>query len=167
MSLLTIYRLDEDVDFPEYGSEFAACFDLKAFLKDGTSVKFYNTRNVKQETKVIDGKVTLYSGDRMLVPTGIVFDLTEDQSLRIHPRSGLALKNGITVANCEGVVDADYIHETFVMLANISDVPFVIGNGMRIAQAEVVKHTPFVIGEVKTAPEQKTERTGGFGSTGV
>lgn len=167
MSLLSIYRLDESVEFPKYGSEFAACFDLKAFLKEGSSVKYFNSQNLKQEAKVIEGKVALYPGDRMLIPTGIIFDLTEEQSLRIHPRSGLALKNGVIVANCEGVVDADYVEETFVMLANVSERVFIIDNGMRVAQAEVIEHEPTVIGEVKDRPEQKTQRTGGFGSTGV
>ena len=104
----------------------------------------------------------------MTVPTGLIFDLDENQSLRIHPRSGLAWKQGVTVANCEGIVDADYVEQSYVMLANLSRNPIEIRDGMRIAQAEVVvnpKKLKFKV--VANKPVQKTDRDGGFGSTGV
>ena len=101
------------------------------------------------------------------MPTGLVFDLDPNTSLRIHPRSGLALKNGIIVANCEGVVDADYVQQTYVMLYNISGAPFIVTDGDRIAQGEVVplNQTPIVLADRE--PGNKTSRSGGFGSTGV
>jgi dUTP pyrophosphatase len=78
------------------------------------------------------------------------------------------LKNGIVVANCEGVVDSDYVEQTFVMLLNISDIPFDVDDGMRIAQGEVSwDHPPLEVVEIDTAPEVKTDRNGGFGSTGI
>ena len=103
-----------------------------------------------------------------LFDKSLVFDLDDCQSVRIHPRSGLAWKKGITLANCEGVVDADYINQTYVMLLNTSSEVFEINDGDRIAQAEVIEsydRINFVVVDVE--PEPKTDRTGGFGSTGV
>ena len=169
---LKIYKLWEEAHLPEYGSRLAACFDLKASLRLGDIVTVYDDRNVKGARKVSTNgeaqvSVTLYSGQRMLVPTGLVFDLSTTQSLRIHPRSGLSLKNGITVANCEGVVDSDYVQQTYVMLHNISTVPFDVLDGMRIAQGEIVRAIRVGLSEIDYEPENKSDRTGGFGSTGL
>ena len=109
----------------------------------------------------------MYHGDRMLIPTGLIFDLSTNTSLRIHPRSGLSSKNGINIANCEGVVDSDYVEQTFVLLINISNIPFEVSDGMRIAQAEIVSVVDVDIKEISKRPEQKTSRNGGFGSTGL
>lgn len=167
MENMYVWKLWEEAHLPEYGSEWAACFDLKASLRDEDTVTVYTKTNVKDNRRVYNRLVPLCSGERMLVPTGLIFDLKEGQSLRIHPRSGLALKNGIVVANCEGVVDADYVHQTFVMLHNISTETFEIADGMRIAQAEVtqVQQSKIVLSERE--PEEKTSRKGGFGSTGL
>ena len=165
---LYVWKLWEDAHLPEYGSEWAACFDLKASLQPGDTVTVYGPDNNKSKRKIDTyGKVELYSGDRMLVPTGLVFDLAESQSLRIHPRSGLSLKNGIVVANCEGIVDADYVNQTYVMLQNISRQIFHINDGDRIAQGEVVHSTQVRFVECDEEPKEKTSRAGGFGSTGV
>ena len=164
---LYVWKLWEDAHMPEYGSEWAACFDLKASLRDSDNVTVYNQMNHKEKRSVEDDrKIQLHPGERMLVPTGLVFDMKEGFSLRIHPRSGLSLKNGIVVANCEGVVDADYVQQTYVMLHNISGVPFVIRDGDRIAQAELVTIFQPKIVESDMEPEEKTSRKGGFGSTG-
>jgi dUTP pyrophosphatase len=87
--------------------------------------------------------------------------------MRLHPRSGLAWKQGISLANAEGVIDADYIQETFVCVLNMTDVSHVIKHGDRIAQLELVPVWDLRFEEVDVAPSQKTDRQGGFGSTGV
>jgi dUTP pyrophosphatase len=161
------YKLFPEAHMPVKGSDLAACFDLKASMRDGDEIKFYNKQNVKTVRKVVDQKITMYHGDRMLIPTGLVFDLSTDTSLRIHPRSGLSSKNGINIANCEGVVDSDYVEQTFVLLLNISNIPFEVSDGMRIAQAEIVPVVDVDIKEISMRPEQKTSRNGGFGSTGL
>ena len=169
-SELKIFKLFPEAHMPIYGTEWSACFDLKASIRPTDTLTVYGQSNEKRKS-VIDpnnGKgCILYSGERVLVPTGLVFDLNEDQSLRIHPRSGLAWKSGITVANCEGVVDADYVQQTYVMLQNISDQPFVIRDGDRIAQAEIVRNNRVWFVETTIEPKEKTDRTGGLGSTGV
>jgi len=165
---LRVYKLWEDAWLPEYGSQWAACFDIKASLRSYDEITVYGSISKKGKRTVDEyGAVTLYSDERMLVPTGLVFDLDANKSLRIHPRSGLALKNGIVVANCEGIVDSDYVNQTFVMLHNISHEPFHIRDGDRIAQGEVVPMEQVEFEVVDEEPEVKTDRKGGFGSTGV
>jgi dUTP pyrophosphatase len=169
---LKIYKLWPEAHLPEYGSEWAACFDLKASLRVGDNIVTYSDRNVEVSRRVHNHGstqvwITLYPGQRMLVPTGLVFDLDVTQSLRIHPRSGLALKDGLTIANCEGVVDADYVRQTYVMVHNISNMPFDILDGMRIAQGEIVRNIRVGLVQIDYEPEKKTSRNGGFGSTGV
>lgn len=167
---LQCYKIHPDARLPEYGTEGAACFDLHSFLPEQTAVTVYSQKNekvIRQWDERVNG-VKLYPSERMLVPTGLIFGLMPHESLRIHPRSGLALKSGITVANCEGVVDSDYVEQTFVMLMNISDEPFVLQNSMRIAQGEVYFTPPqFDFIMIDEKPEPKTDRLGGFGSTGV
>jgi dUTP pyrophosphatase len=163
-----VYKLWEDAWLPEYGSQWAACFDLKASLRAFDEVTVYGNVSKKGKRTVDEyGALTLYSDERILVPTGLVFDLDANKSLRIHPRSGLALKNGIVVANCEGIVDSDYVNQTFVMLHNISHEPFHIRDGDRIAQGEVVPMEQVTFEVVDEEPGLKTDRSGGFGSTGV
>ena len=164
---LHVWKLWPEAHMPEYGSEWAACFDLKASLRDDEEVTVYTKTNVKQNRKIYDKSIPLCSGERMLVPTGLVFDLQEGFSLRIHPRSGLSLKNGIVVANCEGVVDADYVQQTYVMLHNVSTETFEISDSMRIAQAELITILQPKLVESDREPEKKTSRKGGFGSTGL
>jgi dUTP pyrophosphatase len=106
-------------------------------------------------------------GDRILVPTGLIFDIPERYSVRIHPRSGLSLKQGLVLANLEAVIDSDYVQETFVLLANNSSVDQTINNGDRIAQAEMIKSEEYILWEIFDAPIQKTDRAGGLGSTGI
>jgi dUTP pyrophosphatase len=167
MNNLHVWKLWSEAHLPQYSSEWAACFDLKASLRDGDEVTVYSVSNNKEKRKVVAKSIHLYSDERALIPTGCVFDLPSKDSLRIHPRSGLSLKNGIIIANCEGVVDPDYVQQTYVMLHNISTQPFTISDGDRIAQGEVVpmNQTPIVLADAE--PEQKTMRNGGFGSTGV
>ncbi len=85
----------------------------------------------------------------------------------MHPRSGLSIKKGFIVANCEGVIDEDYFHEIKSLMVNTSDVPIVVEHGDRIVQAEIVKTVQHYIVETDVEPCQKTDRVGGLGSTGV
>ena len=173
---LKIYKLFDEAHLPVYGTEWSACFDLCASIRPQDEVTIVGASNITTTRKLSSPGwaedttpyIPLHRGERCLVPTGLIFDLDEGQSLRIHPRSGLAWKQGVTVANCEGIVDADYVEQSYVMLANLSRNPVEIRDGMRIAQAEVVtvpKKLKFKI--VQNRPTQKTDRDGGFGSTGV
>lgn len=110
--------------------------------------------------------LTLNPLQRMLIPTGLYIALPEGYECQARPRSGLAVKHGITVLNSPGTIDADYRGELKILLVNLSDIPFVIEPGERIAQLVVAKHEHVEWSEVEVLDE--TERgEGGFGSTGV
>lgn len=109
--------------------------------------------------------MTLPSGGRALVPTGLAMAIPEGFEMQVRPRSGLALKHGITVLNAPGTVDSDYRGEVGVILLNTSDAPFAIARGDRIAQAVFAPVTRAAFEEVVVLPETR-RGTGGFGSTG-
>ena len=114
----------------------------------------------------IESPITLHPMERTLVPTGIRIELPEGYEAQVRPRSGLALKHGITVLNTPGTIDADYRGELMVLLINFSQEDFVIQEGERIAQMVIAKHEQAEFVEVETLDE--TERgTGGYGHTGV
>ncbi len=113
-----------------------------------------------------DGSVTLKPMQRELVKTGLFMELPVGFEAQVRPRSGLALKKGITVLNSPGTIDADYRGEICVILINLSHEDFVISDGERIAQMVIARHEQAEIVEVSELTD--TERgTGGFGHTGA
>jgi dUTP pyrophosphatase len=137
----------EGLPMPEYQSADAAGFDLAAAIPEGVATM-------------------LAPGARMLVPTGLVFQLEPGFEAQIRPRSGLALKHGVTVLNAPGTVDADYRGEVQVILVNHGRAAFEITRGMRIAQCVIAPAIRAMIRRVEAA-EETARGSGGFGSTGV
>lgn len=130
---------------PEYATPLSAGLDLRAN---------------------IDVPVTLHPMERRLIGTGLYMALPPGFEAQVRPRSGLALKHGITVLNTPGTIDADYRGEIKVLLVNLSNEPFVINEGERIAQMVVAKHEQADFTIVSELDE--TERgDGGYGHTGV
>lgn len=114
----------------------------------------------------IDESIVLQPLQRVLIPTGLFMALPEGYEAQVRPRSGLALKKGITVLNTPGTIDADYRGEVGVILVNLSDTPFEITDGERIAQMVIARHERAEWESVEVLDE--TERgAGGFGHTGV
>lgn len=114
----------------------------------------------------IDEPIVLKPLERCLVPTGLFIALPPSYEAQVRPRSGLAIKKGITVLNAPGTIDADYRGEVCVVLVNLSSEPFVIEDGERIAQMIVARHEQVEWDEVEVLTD--TERgAGGFGHTGV
>ena len=114
----------------------------------------------------IDAPIILQPMERRLVPTGLYIALPEGFEAQVRPRSGLALKHGLTVLNSPGTIDADYRGEIMVLLINFSNEPFTINDGERIAQMVVARHEQAEFVEVEVLDE--TERgEGGYGHTGV
>jgi len=113
----------------------------------------------------LEADIILNPGDRILVPTGLFIELTEGYEAQVRPRSGLALKHGITVLNSPGTIDADYRGEIKVLLINHGSEPFIIKHSERIAQMVVAKHEQI---QWKTVTDlNDTERgRGGYGSSG-
>ncbi len=114
----------------------------------------------------IESPITLHPMERTLVPTGIRIELPEGYEAQVRPRSGLALKHGITVLNTPGTIDSDYRGELKVLLVNLSNDDFVVNAGERVAQMVVARHETATWEEVEVLDE--TERgEGGYGHTGV
>ena len=164
--MLKVYKTHESASLPFYGTEQAACFDLSASLIPRTKIKYYTSTNTKQEVTVVSGSIKMMPRCRYLIPTNLIFDIPDGYSVRLHPRSGWSLKQGISLINCEGVIDSDYIDPIFAVLFNTSNSEVEVHNGDRIAQGELVRDERAVISEILSAPTQKTDRDGGFGSTG-
>jgi dUTP pyrophosphatase len=113
----------------------------------------------------IDASITLKPLERALIKTGLFIALPEGYEAQVRPRSGLAYKNGITVLNSPGTIDADYRGEIGVILVNLSNTDFVINDGERVAQMVIAKYEQADFEQVEILSE--TERgAGGFGSTG-
>ena len=114
----------------------------------------------------IDKSITIHPMERLLIPTGLFMALPPGFEAQIRPRSGLALKHGITVLNSPGTIDADYRGEIMVLLINLSVDDFIINDGERIAQMIIAKHETIEFAVVDQLDE--TERgSGGYGHTGV
>jgi dUTP pyrophosphatase len=167
MTQLAIYKTHSDVQLPAFGTKQAACFDIAFQAHGKTEYTGYNKFNAPFTRLLSDNKIVIMPGDRVMVPTGLIFDIPEGYSVRIHPRSGLSYKQGLILANLEAVIDSDYVHETFVLLTNTSDNHQTINSGDRIAQGELIVQVKYDIVETTRVPAQKTDRVGGLGSTGV
>lgn len=137
-----------DLPLPDYATADSAGLDLLAAIGE---------------------PLTLRPGSRALVPTGIAIALPAGYEAQVRPRSGLALKHGITVLNSPGTVDADYRGEVGVILANLGEEEFTVTRGMRVAQMVVAAVTRLHWAEVQDAAEltPSARGTGGFGSTGT
>lgn len=130
---------------PQYETELSAGMDVRAFL---------------------DSSITLEPLDRILIKTGLFAELEKGFEIQVRPRSGLALKKGITVLNSPGTIDADYRGEIGVILINLSKDKFVISSGDRIAQLVVCKHEqPKIVLSNSLSETQRGDK--GFGSTGT
>lgn len=125
----------------------------------------YQTAHAAGLDLVADEACTLQPGERRLVPTGLAIELPEGHEAQVRPRSGLALKHGITCLNSPGTIDADYRGEVAVLLANLGQVAFEVKRGERIAQLVVSPVTRAELVEVASL-SNTTRGGGGFGSTG-
>ena len=147
MTILKIKKLDnlKELPLPKYETSGSAGMDLRA---------------------AIDESIILKKGEVSLIKTGIAIALEVGFEAQIRPRSGLALKNGITVLNSPGTIDSDYRGEVCIILTNISDKDFKVERGMRIAQMIIAKYEQAQISEVDDL-NKTTRGEGGFGSTGT
>jgi len=170
--LVGFYKLHEEAVIPEQATTGSACVDINCCLKHVSEVKGFDTLNrLEHVRKKFDNDGTivilLKPWHRLLVPTGLIGDFPDGYSYRGHPRSGMAIKQGVTVVNCEPVVDSDYVNEMFVPLINLSNTDCYIAHGDRIAQFELHKDVVYETMELLNPPSVKTNRgMGGFGSTG-
>ena len=167
MNKLEIFRTHNSIQIPTFATSQSACFDLAFNSAGKTSYRLYNKNNGHVERPFSNGRIHIMPGERVLIPTGLIMDIPEGYSVRVHARSGTSLKQGLILVNSEGIIDSDYVDEVFVLITNVSDNGQWINPGDRIAQAELVKQEKYEISEAIRKPFPKTTRTGGMGSTGV
>jgi dUTP pyrophosphatase len=135
----------KDLPLPSYESAFAAGMDIRAALEE---------------------PITLKPGERKLIPSGLKMAMPQGYEAQMRPRSGLAYRNGITMLNTPGTIDADYRGELKMLTVNLGDQPFTINHGDRIAQMVIAPVIQAEVDEMEDLSE--TDRgDGGFGSTGV
>ena len=134
----------EGIDLPSYATDSSAGLDLRAAVED---------------------PVVLSPGERRLIPTGLILEIPEGYEGQVRPRSGLAIRHGVTVLNSPGTIDADYRGEVKVILINLGEEPFTIRRGDRIAQLIIAPVTRAELIEVEEVTVT-ARGDGGFGSTG-
>lgn len=139
------FVVKEGASLPEFQTAGSAGADLRAYLSE---------------------PVTLAPMERKMIPTGLFVELPVDYELQVRPRSGLALKHGITVLNSPGTIDSDYRGEICVLLINLGTEPFTVQHGDRIAQAVVAPVVPVCFTQCSTL-SQTARGTDGYGSTGI
>ena len=140
-----IYRKDKNAALPRYATDGAAGADLEAFIPE---------------------EIILKPGERKKIPTGLYLEIPADWEAQVRPRSGLALKHGITVLNTPGTIDSDYRGELEIILVNLGNKPYTVHSGDRIAQL-VFAHAPQLRLEEIDQLEDTSRGEGGFGSTGI
>lgn len=169
---MKIYRLNDQAELPTFATEGSAAFDLSACLVDGDKIRAFNPHNKEMMLpvrKATNGKNTiqLMPQFRTLIPTGLILDIPAKHVVKLYIRSSMALKYGLGLANNVGIIDSDYVDPLYLMIYNSGDTPINIYHGDRLGQGMLEKTLSYTISESKTKPEQKTDRNGGLGSTGV
>jgi len=177
MIQLGVYRAGNDVKMPDYSDAMSACFNLY-FCPTSTNVHGY-TKHGSPFTKPLnlDKSLTIHPGDRLRIPTGLIFklrvvhsvetfaDITREKeelrqfSIRLHSDHGLALTKGITLVISEGIVDVDNQNEVYVLMTNTSDSSMTISYHDKICQGEVIVNELVNIVELSDLPKSYAEKT--------
>lgn len=179
-NLFSVVKLKENAQTPSLATDLSMAYDLRACLTDGDTLVSY-TDNANRQNVIVksmpefEGKVGFYiePNARVLIPTGLRFVIDENYGVAVVPRSGLSVKNGLTLINCTGIIDADYKDEVFITLTNTTRQRQFIAHGERLCQSFLVKREctakelPCITEEeANKQPTKPTQRRGGFGSTG-
>ena len=168
--MVNVYKTKECAIIPQYQTTGSACFDVHAAFEKGEKIQAYNAVNRKIEvlTKEIEDQTAflVHPGQRVMVPTGLIFDIPEKHVMKMYIRSSVAAKKGLALSNGVGIIDCDYVEETHILLHNMSDSLCRIHHGERLAQCLIEPMTQEKLEVISKRPGQKTDRDGGIGSTG-
>lgn len=165
MSNLYIKQITPLAELPTRATPHSAGLDVRACLWEQT-VTVFTPAGPKHEREVVAGTVSIYPGERMMVPTGLKMSVDAEHCIKLYPRSGLSLKHGLSLINCVGIGDRDYGEEYYVTLVNHGHKLQTIADGERVCQLMVERAEPVTIVVVDELPEIDSQRDGGFGSTG-
>jgi dUTP pyrophosphatase len=172
MNALKVYKKYPDVKDIDFATKNSACFDICAYIPYQQSVKAFTTTNDEVEKLAVQEPssecfIELPPQWRALIPTGFILDIPTFHCVKIYARSGLSSKKGLNLINSTGVIDSDYVQELFIPIFNNSQQKLRISNGDRIAQGQLELMINYDIMYIVERPPIKTDRDGGFGSTGV
>ena len=167
--------LDYTIELPVRATEQAAGYDVFACIRSGEELTGWNCKNVKAKFPVTGRAIEFHPGDRILIPTGISLIIPKGYCVKVYPRSGLSVKQGLTLINNVGIIDSDYTGELLIPLINLSDQFTQVIDREKIAQIMVEKLVPTFFYEEETAElmnhagesNRKFGDSGGFGSTGL
>jgi len=163
---MNVYKTRDNATLPEYATIGSACFDIKACLTVGERVRSYTPFNKEVDVIAKKNGLAITPGTRVLIPTGLIFDIPVNHVMEMYIRSSVATKMGLTLVNSVGIIDSDYVDETHIIVHNVSDTVAHVHDGDRLAQCRLASVTQQDIKEVKKKPGTKTDRKGGIGSTG-
>lgn len=165
MTNLYIKKLTPVAELPRRATTDSAGLDVRACLWEPT-VTVFTESGAKLEREVVAGTIALWPGDRLMIPTGLKMSVDAEYCIKLYPRSGISLKNGLSLINCVGIGDRDYKEEYYVTLTNHGQKLQTIADGERVCQLMVERVEPVNLVEVDELPDVDSERNGGFGSTG-
>lgn len=165
MTNLYIRKHSPLAEAPARSTPDSAGMDVRACLWEPT-VTVFTHNGPKQEREVIAGTINIYPGERVMVPTALSMSVDAGYCIKFYPRSGLSLKQGLTLINAVAVGDRDYENEYYVLLTNLSGKVASIADGERICQLMVERVEPVTVVEVEQLPDINSQRNGGMGSTG-
>ncbi|EDV3611743.1 dUTP diphosphatase [Salmonella enterica subsp. enterica serovar 4,[5],12:i:-] len=165
MTNLYIKKLTPVAELPRRATTDSAGLDVRACLWEPT-VTVFTESGAKLEREVVAGTIALWPGYRLMIPTGLKMSVDAEYCIKLYPRSGISLKNGLSLINCVGIGDHDYKEEYYVTLTNHGQKLQTIADGERVCQLMVERVEPVNLVEVDELPDVDSERNGGFGSTG-
>lgn len=165
MSNLYVQKITGLAELPQRQTEYSAGMDVRACLWNKT-VKIFTPAGDVVDREVVAGTIALYPGERSLIPTGLKMSVDDGYCIKFYPRSGLSLKQGLTLINAVGVGDQDYSEQYYVTLTNAGQKLQTVGDGERVCQLMVERVEPVIVCEVDELPIVESNRAGGFGSTG-
>lgn len=164
--MIQLERVTFGAVVPAKATKLSACFDICADI-EGRNIKTWHDNNFESVSENTACSMWLAPGKRALIPTGWKMQCAPDFRIAIYPRSGLSIKNGISLINCVGVIDADYTDEVHITIVNHSDETFQISQGDRLAQLALERVEPCEMVVVDKLSTVDSDRVGGLGSTGV
>lgn len=164
---LGFYKLHPEVTLPKIATAGSACFDVEYHPGYHDTIKIFNTKDKATIDRPLFQKGGIYIRpmERALLPTGLKAEIPFGYHVKAYPRSSVAVKRGLPIINCTGIIDSDYVDEWFIPVINLNNHEVYLEPHERLIQVELVKNTELVIEELDYAPEYTT-RFGGFGSTG-
>ena len=166
---LGIFKVTEKAITPSKGTTLSSCYDLSVCLHNEFVDVYQKGGKTSRRVDNVNGQkyVVVHPNERVILPTGLIFDIPEGHDIKVYSRSGLSIKNGIRLSNNVAVIDNDYKDELFVLITNDSQDTFKIDDEMRVAQFELTEILSYDIKEVSEKPTLVSDRKGGLGSTGT